>query len=293
MQYQSIIRILNHCDIDCKVLDVAKAKRILAAEFSLAPSGIISIDGFDYTKNDVFNELEDVDFAQLLQIHILIWRTPVLLNFLEKSESPPAGKEDEFRYYVDSRRFLSDFISPYFAVSFSKVMGRLLNEARFNEACSWRWRLYDIDNEYDRRVAMSSTTTYLTDFIKLLKNINDVTYKNHLLQLEKFFSQQWSSFVNFLPDTFYGITNELLSSMHNFTLIIKHTDRELCRKMSRQMIEVRNIEPELRELIAREHDYMQVIGHNRVNDICEHTNNGGRVIFCDCLFHEKYLCFMG
>ena len=35
--------------------------------------------------------------------------------------------------------------------------------------------------------------------------------------------------------------------------------------------------------------YTQVVGHNRVNDVCEHTNNGGRIIFCDCLFHEKYL----
>ena len=35
--------------------------------------------------------------------------------------------------------------------------------------------------------------------------------------------------------------------------------------------------------------YTQVVGHNRVSDIREHTNNGGRVIFCDCLFNEKYL----
>ena len=35
--------------------------------------------------------------------------------------------------------------------------------------------------------------------------------------------------------------------------------------------------------------YTQVVGHNRVNDVYEHTNNGGRIIFCDCLFNEKYL----
>ena len=35
--------------------------------------------------------------------------------------------------------------------------------------------------------------------------------------------------------------------------------------------------------------YTQVVGHNRVDDICEHTNNGGRIIFCDCLYNEKYL----
>ena len=36
-------------------------------------------------------------------------------------------------------------------------------------------------------------------------------------------------------------------------------------------------------------NFTQVVGHNRVDDVCEHTNNGGRIIFCDCLYNEKYL----
>ena len=35
--------------------------------------------------------------------------------------------------------------------------------------------------------------------------------------------------------------------------------------------------------------YTQVVGHNRVRDIYEHSNNGGKIIFCDCLFNKKYL----
>jgi hypothetical protein len=35
--------------------------------------------------------------------------------------------------------------------------------------------------------------------------------------------------------------------------------------------------------------YTQIVGHNRVDDIREHTNNGGRIIFCDCLCYGKYL----
>jgi hypothetical protein len=35
--------------------------------------------------------------------------------------------------------------------------------------------------------------------------------------------------------------------------------------------------------------YTQFVGHNRVDDIHEHTNNGGRIIFCDCLYNKKYL----
>jgi hypothetical protein len=33
----------------------------------------------------------------------------------------------------------------------------------------------------------------------------------------------------------------------------------------------------------------QVVGHNRVDSVKEHTNNGGRIIFCDCLFNNDYL----
>ena len=35
--------------------------------------------------------------------------------------------------------------------------------------------------------------------------------------------------------------------------------------------------------------FTQVVGHNRVADVCDHTNNGGRIIFCDCLYNEEYL----
>jgi hypothetical protein len=35
--------------------------------------------------------------------------------------------------------------------------------------------------------------------------------------------------------------------------------------------------------------YTQIVGHNRVNDISDYTHNGGRIIFCDCLWNRKYL----
>lgn len=35
--------------------------------------------------------------------------------------------------------------------------------------------------------------------------------------------------------------------------------------------------------------YTQIVGHNRVDDIEEYTNNGGKIIFCDCLHNQLYL----
>lgn len=46
---------------------------------------------------------------------------------------------------------------------------------------------------------------------------------------------------------------------------------------------------DIEELYEPLQGYTQVVGHNRVKEITEHTNNGGRIIFCDCLFNEGYL----
>jgi hypothetical protein len=35
--------------------------------------------------------------------------------------------------------------------------------------------------------------------------------------------------------------------------------------------------------------YTQIVGHNRVEDIDDNSINGGRIIFCDCLFNKHYL----
>ncbi|MDR0769169.1 MAG: metallophosphoesterase [Dysgonamonadaceae bacterium] len=35
--------------------------------------------------------------------------------------------------------------------------------------------------------------------------------------------------------------------------------------------------------------YTQIVGHNRVNDILDCTENSGRIIFCDCLFNKQFL----
>jgi hypothetical protein len=35
--------------------------------------------------------------------------------------------------------------------------------------------------------------------------------------------------------------------------------------------------------------FTQVVGHNRVADILEHSNDNARIIFCDCLWNGRYL----
>jgi hypothetical protein len=46
---------------------------------------------------------------------------------------------------------------------------------------------------------------------------------------------------------------------------------------------------DIRELRKPLRGYTQIVGHNRVDDILDCTNNGGRIIFCDCLFNKQFL----
>ncbi|MDR1582864.1 MAG: metallophosphoesterase [Prevotellaceae bacterium] len=46
---------------------------------------------------------------------------------------------------------------------------------------------------------------------------------------------------------------------------------------------------DIRELLEPLQGYTQIVGHNRVDDIQDFTKNGGRIIFCDCLFNKHFL----
>lgn len=256
MQYQSIIRILEYCGIDCIALDVAKAKKILAAEFSIAPGGIISIDGFDYTQNDVFNELECDDFASRLPTHLWIWKTPSLLNCLEKNEANIKELQwlNTTHFNDKSYRQAIRVISPYFAVSFNKIMHKLLNEAQFTVAEDWIQTLRFVDNAEDEYTALSSTRIFINDFIRLLRNSNERSYKSNLPQLNKWFSQPWYNFTNQLPESLDSTVNDLLLMMNNFTVAIYSTNKRLCRKISKQLIQVENIDSDSKKAITENHE---------------------------------------
>ncbi|MDR3184431.1 MAG: metallophosphoesterase [Prevotellaceae bacterium] len=46
---------------------------------------------------------------------------------------------------------------------------------------------------------------------------------------------------------------------------------------------------DIHELYEPLQGFTQIVGHNRVPDIKDTTVNGGRIIFCDCLFNKQFL----
>ena len=259
MQYRSPIRIFEYCGIDCRAFDVAKAKKTLAAEFAIAPGGIITIDGFDYSKNDVFIELEHEDFMQRLSYHLLIWQSQSLLNCLEKNTADAnTVKMLTVLHSDNNNRPMIRFFSSCFAVSFDKIMKRLLYLGQFKEAGKWLMTIRLIDDANDEYTALISMRNFIADFIKLLQNLNEKTYKDRLPSLEKWFAQPWRLFINQLPDSLYDTKKELLSAMILFTSVIAQVDIKLCLKISRQLKKVKCLEESMRKVIIRNHSIYSI-----------------------------------
>ena len=252
MQYQSIIRLFEYCNVDYNTMDTGKIKKILTAEFSIAEGGIISIDGFDYTKNDIFQELERTDFSQRLKYHQLIWKNESLLACLETNTVDFRVVSTWFPLKEDS--FFVRFISPYFAESFDKIMRKFLNPVDFSEATRWLNFLFLIDNAADEDKALSGIRLFIMEFIHSLKNVNSTTYVTIMPELETWTDQSASSFINSLPDSLYMQIEDMVKAVINFTVLIQNENTNLCYELSYELVRINKISSNLQELIAENHE---------------------------------------
>jgi hypothetical protein len=251
MQYQSIIRLLEYCNIDCDTMDVGKIRKILTAEFALAESGVISVDGFDYTKNDIFQELEREDFAERLDYHQLVWKNQSLLECLEKNTVNFQQVSSWFQ--LRWHKSFPAFISPYFAESFDKIMRKFLNPIDFGEATRWFRMSFFINNAEDEDKALSGVRIFISEFTKILKNVNSVTYIDILPELEDWTAQSCYAFINSFPGSLYKLKDELVRALINLTARTQSANRNLAYEVSCQLIQITGIDPEVEDLIQKNH----------------------------------------
>lgn len=249
MKYVSVIRLLEYCNIDYNAPDVSKMKKIIAAEYALSDGGIISIDGFDYTKDSVLQEIERDDFLQRLNHHVYIWNNKDLLGFLEQDQdvdvSTPwfsSNANDDFK----------QFISPYFAYSFNKVMHRYLRDSSLIKAGQWLTFLVFVDF-VDENEALSSTRSFIAETLKLFRNTSKSNYKNHLSQLMVWAEQSVYQFINNLPDSMYDEAEDLAIALINFTVAIQHTDKRLCLSVSENLVQLNKLDERHLSLIRENH----------------------------------------
>lgn len=252
MQYKSLIRLLQHTGIakDSEYLhNKQRLKKLLMAEFALEATGFITIDDFDYSKQEVLDELEHANFEQRLVFHYLIWNSMPLLTFLEKGESI-IGLGAQCAAVSEDVDFVS-FVSPYFAPAFNAEMKRRLAVPHFEAAFSFL-PLCEMIMLSDGEVAFSSTRNFLLDSTKLFRNINAETLLSKKDQVTPW-RGPWAEFLNKLPDEFYGLKDDLSNALINFLVEIQGADRPLTYAISKEMIKLDFLDPQDAELIRKNH----------------------------------------
>lgn len=254
MQYQSIISLFKHLDIafDAKTdLEFSRLRKQIMAEFAIAHEGIIEVEGISYTKHDVLQLMNHNRWGETLQHHITIWQQPGLYNLLVHDQ---LDLDEAHNWHeLSSNADFVHFVAPYFAPRFNGVMKSLLQENNFAAAEQWLAYLSFVVMEYEEE-ALKSTRLYLEDTIRLFKNINDISYKQRAQELKPWTTYVWSAFVNQLPDTILHYTDELATEIINFTVRIQKADTQLCYFLSRELMQLKNVNYSLRQLIEENHE---------------------------------------
>lgn len=249
MKYLSVIRLFEYCNIDYSVPDILKIKKIISVEYSVADKGIIAIDGFDYTKDAVLQELEQDDFSQRIKFHITVWENKDLLNFLERD----IINDNAFVWFrlIDSPEF-KRFISPYFAYSFNKAMQKLLRDLNIPGASSLL-KFAVLVNYADENEALASTRAFISETLRLFKNTSESNYRRNYQQLNIWGWSNACLFINNLPDSLSDEADTLVIALINLTVKLQNKDKTLCLGISENLIRVNRIDPENAETIRHNH----------------------------------------
>jgi hypothetical protein len=254
MRYQSIIRFLEYAHIEYNVpqeFNLSRAKKLVNAEFAMQPDGIIEIETFSYTKQDLLTELERTDFIQRLENHKRIWENKSLLDLLEKDKIDLTQRPSWF--HLAYAPHFTAYVSEYFAPVFDRIMRAILAKNNLHNAAIWLDYFPFIAAENEEE-ALRSTRLYLNEVVKFFKNLNDESYKTREGELYMWHNSNWSAFFNKLPDSLLGYVDEIISAIINFTVRIQKSNRTMCYELSKEMLLVNNANFSLQQLVRSNHE---------------------------------------
>ncbi|HCC51756.1 MAG TPA: hypothetical protein DEQ30_06580 [Porphyromonadaceae bacterium] len=249
MKYLSPIRLFEYCDIAYSDPDLSKIKRIISAEYALADNGIIAIDGFDYTKDSILQEIERDDFRQRLVYHDIIWKNKSLLNVLERDS---VDEHTDSWFYLSENEDFRQFVSPFFAYAFNKIMHKYLRDFFLLKASAWLKYLAFV-NFVDENPALADTRDFISDTLRLFRNTNKSNYKNNLSRIGIWAKQPVYLFINNLPESLSDETEDLVIALINFTVEIQSTNKKLCCNISENLFKITNADERHIETIRKNH----------------------------------------
>lgn len=251
-QYQSIIRLLQHSGIDIdSTINKPRVKKQLSAEFDFSASGFLEADGYSYTKNEIFEELDHAHFETRFAYHRRLWDNKTILCFLEENAFNYFDFNDELKRFNNDTTF-DHFFSPYFSVSFTYAIRSFLNDHCFEDV-SLLLLFEDFLMADDREEALSPLRIYLDDNLRILRNVNAENYKTFRSQLEQWTWPSWAAMLNNLPPELYDIKREIAFYLVNITVAIQKSHIKDCKKISQELTGIADLPEDLTNTIMNNH----------------------------------------
>lgn len=251
-QYISIIRLFTYCDISLESdFNVTRARKQLQAEFGIAQSGFIEVDGYSYARHDVFEEIERPDFLERFEFHKQIWKNPAMLGLLENNQVDPLVISEAFRPFTGSEAF-DEFFSPYFVGPFNYLCRTYLTDNRLRDAGDLL-AFEDFLQPQEREEAFRPLRIYLEETLRLFRNISEENYAMMRPKMIHWVETDWYQFLNNLPHEFYDNKTDITTFLINIGVGIQKKHKRDCRHLSEQLVSLNDLPENLRSLILSNH----------------------------------------
>jgi hypothetical protein len=251
-QYISIIRLFRHCDISLESdFNLARTRKQLQAEFGIAQSGFIEVDGYSYARHEVFEEIERPDFLERLEFHKQVWDNPAMLGLLENYQVDPLVINEAFAPFTGNAGF-DEFFSPYFVGPFNYLCRTYLTENRLRDTGDLL-AFEDFLQPAEREEAFRPLRAYLEETLRLFRNTSEDNYSMMRPKLVHWVEQDWYQFLNNLPHEFYEEKTDITTFLINIGVGIQKKHKRDCQAISEQLVSVQDLPENLRSLILSNH----------------------------------------
>lgn len=200
--YQSPIRIFETLGISVESIDSAQLRmerKRLLLEIQISDTQTTQLGDQEVGKNDVIELFDRLENMSDLAFHKAIFKHPILLDFLENGTIPRAKSNQHFIHFDTKKEWdaFIQFISPYLAYSFDKLLSKVIRTNQFVE-------LEKVDRFFTL-LTPSDAMFAFRKFINFCSTLNDrltlLAYKNSRFPAEE------TAFLRYAP--FYNCVNKV------------------------------------------------------------------------------------
>jgi len=305
MKYKerSLLEFCRHLNIDLSNVqhDLSAIKKQIKLEFKAAEDGIIMIESNQYDYNFVTQALENPNLAVEIEYEIIIskvaWLNDVINKYtvdfsayIEKSKNGKHVKIEKFKipHQYDSDAFRA-YLSPRLAISFNIISKRLLSEDLFFKQLIVM-NLQEFIQQKDYEVAFQYISFMLAETVRTIRNSNKENFRQKGNSIQRWAQNCSGDVLNALPDYFQNKKTEFAVVMTNFLVDIQHADNIFAYQLSRQMVKIKNLSPELTTTINKNHQIFE----DRKNGIRNYGTQKGDnssvwTVFYALIFIIKFL----